>query len=120
MINFYRNSCVITIVLFLIITVAGSALAGNVASRADRVNIQLYGQINRALLFANDGEEGYLFHVDNDLSGTLIGIKANVKSSDALTIGAKLEVEIQSNASNNVNQNNPNEGTDFPIRQEKS
>jgi len=110
MINFSKNVLLIIITICFICSMAGNVLAGGVASLTDKVDVQLYGQINRALLYADDGNDSYLYHVDNDVSGTRFGMKAKAKASEGLTVGAKFEVEIQSNASNNVNQNTPNEG----------
>lgn len=82
---------------------SGSAVfAGEVASSDDKVSVSLYGQVNRAITTVSDGEETYRSHVDNDNSSTRFGFKAKAKGSDALTIGANLEWEYQSNASNSV------------------
>lgn len=73
-----------------------------VKSGNDDVSVTLYGQIDRGILYVDDGLESKAFHVDNDNSSSRIGIKAKAKASDNLTLGAKFEVELQSNASNKV------------------
>ena len=37
------------------------------------MSVQLYGQVSRALMFADDGTQSKWFHVDNEASGTRFG-----------------------------------------------
>lgn len=87
---------------FLAAPVAASAM--EVKSSNDKISVNLYGQINRAIMHADDGKESNTFHVDNDNSSTRIGIKAKAKPREDvdLTVGVKFEVEWQSNPSNKV------------------
>ena len=95
----------------------GLATAETKLSETDKASLSLYGQVDRAILYANDGDEDYLFHVDNDHSSTRIGLNAKSLGSEKLTVGANFEVEIQSNTSNNVSQGNTNEdGVTFAER----
>jgi predicted porin len=80
-----------------------SAVAADVKSDNDTVSVSLYGQVNRAIMVVDDGEDSEFFHVDNDNSSSRIGLKAKAKPSEDLTVGAKFEVEFQSNPSNEVN-----------------
>lgn len=68
----------------------------------DKIALKMYGQINRAVMYADDGDTGEWYHVDNDHSSTRLGLKVNPKMSDKFTVGANLEFEYQSNASNKV------------------
>lgn len=79
-----------------------SAVASEVKSGSDTVSVSLYGQVNRAIMVVDDGEESEFFHVDNDNSSSRIGLKVKAKPSEDLTVGAKFEVEFQSNPSNEV------------------
>jgi hypothetical protein len=79
-----------------------------VRSRNDKVSLQIYGQVNRAALYANDGDEDNWFFVDNDNSSTRIGLLGSTNAIDDFSIGTRFEVEFQSNASNEVSQEDKN------------
>jgi predicted porin len=80
--------------------------------KSDKVSVELYGQVNRAFLAADDGNSSDYYFVDNDNSSSRIGLLGEAKVNDDLTIGTRMEFEYQSNPSNVVNQNdkNPNDG----------
>jgi predicted porin len=82
--------------------VATGSQALEIKSGNDKVGVQVYGQLNRALMYADDGNESKLFHVDNDNSSTRVGLKGKVAANESLTIGTVFEVEWQANASNEV------------------
>lgn len=97
--------------------VCGDATAAMVVTKTDKVKVEVYGQINRAVLYANDGDEDDFYHVDNDNSSTRIGVKATAKPNNAFTVGAHLEYEYESNASNKVWQElSDTEDDDFADR----
>jgi hypothetical protein len=79
-----------------------------VKSRNDKVSLTIYGQVNRAALYANDGDEGNWFFVDNDNSSTRIGLLGSTNAIDDFIIGTRFEVEFQSNPSNEVSQEDKN------------
>ena len=79
-----------------------------VRSRNDKVSLQIYGQVNRAALYANDGDEDNWFFVDNDNSSTRIGLLGSTNAIDGFSIGTRFEVEFQSNPSNEVSQEDKN------------
>ncbi len=70
-----------------------------------KANVKLYGQVNKAVLYSDDGDEGNTYLVDNDNSSTRIGVTGSINASDNYEIGTMIEVEFQSNDSNLVNQN---------------
>lgn len=70
----------------------------------DKVMVTLYGQLNRALLFVDDGNDNELYNVDNDNSSTRFGLNGTAKAFEGITLGTKVEMEYQANASNKVNQ----------------
>ncbi len=80
----------------------GVATAAMVVNRTDKVQVEVYGQINRAVLYANDGDKDDFYHVDNDNSSTRIGVKATARPNDTFTVGAHMEYEYESNASDKV------------------
>ena len=85
-----------------------AAPAGVVSTQSDKVRVQMYGQVNRAFLAADDGDSSDYYFVDNDHSSSRAGLVAETDVNDDLTIGAKFEFEYQSNPSNEVNQDDKN------------
>lgn len=80
--------------------ILGSALA--VASgMAQAVEVDFYGQINQAAMFADNGTDSDTYIVDNTNSSTRVGVKAS-QAVGELTYGAHLEAQYQSNPSNSV------------------
>ncbi len=75
-----------------------------VKSGKDKVSLTLYGQVNRAMMFADDGEESEVYHVDNDNSSTRFGMKGSAKANDDLSAGFKFEMEYEGNSSDSVSQ----------------
>ncbi len=75
-----------------------------VTSAGDKVKVDVYGQVNRAVLYSDDGNRDEWYLVDNDNSSTRLGLNAKAGASDDLTAGGRVEVEFQSNDSNLVNQ----------------
>jgi predicted porin len=66
------------------------------------LQVQLYGQVNRALMFADDGVQSKTFFVDGEPSGTRFGIQGAAQVAPGLRAGARFEVEYQSNSSDSV------------------
>ena len=69
----------------------------NIQSGNSRVKVTIYGQVNRAIRFANTGSNTEITSVDNDGSSSRIGIRAVGKANPNLTIGALHELEWQEN-----------------------
>jgi len=78
--------------------------ATGVMSGNDKVNVQLYGHLNKALLYAKDGNEDNLYVVDNSNSSTRVGINGVARASDDLEAGTRIEVQFQTNPSSSVSQ----------------
>jgi len=79
-----------------------------VQSGNEKVKVQLYGQLNRGVLIADDGDSTKTYQVDNDNSSTRIGLLGSVKPDEGWGIGTKFEVEFESNSSSAVNQDEQN------------
>lgn len=75
-----------------------------VLSRDDKVKLSIEGQVNRALLYYNDGNKDDVRHVDNDASSTRLAFKGAAQATDDLKLGATIEVQFESNSSGDVNQ----------------
>jgi predicted porin len=64
--------------------------------------VQLYGQVSRTLMFADDGRQSKWFHVDNEASGTRFGITGTGPVFPGLRAGFRIEYDAQSNESQRV------------------
>ena len=80
------------------------AVSGFVAGQASAVSVELYGQVNKAMMFVDDGTSTDFTVVDNDVSSTRFGLKGTQALDNGLTASMLLEGEIQTNASNNATQ----------------
>ncbi|KAJ54581.1 hypothetical protein ACMU_17905 [Actibacterium mucosum KCTC 23349] len=69
----------------------------SIKSKTGKSEVVFYGQINRGILFADNGTEDEVFFVDNDNSSTRFGFEAK-HSAGALSFGAKLELQVESNS----------------------
>ena len=78
----------------------------NIQSGNSRVKVTLYGQVNRAIRFANTGANTEITSVDNDGSSSRLGIRAVGKVNANLTIGALHELEWQENPRSGANAGN--------------
>jgi hypothetical protein len=98
----YTASAITMTVGALLLGGAVSASALEVKSGNDKVDLKLYGHINRAVMSVDDGDDSKLFHVDNSHSESRAGLKAKVAATEELTIGGTVEVQWQSNPSHKV------------------
>lgn len=89
-----------------------------VTSSFERVNLSLYGHVNRALLYANNGDTSKWYSVDNINSQTRLGLRASVETMSGWNVGGRIEYGIVSNASSDVNQFNTANATssNFKLR----
>lgn len=78
---------------------------GAVKSLNPKATVTLYGHVDKAVLYSNDGDTGNLYLVDNDNSSTRLGVLAAIEPDDNYRIGSRIEMEYQTNPSNLVNQN---------------
>lgn len=70
------------------------------------VSLQVYGQVNRALLIWDDGfaRDGYV--VDNDTSSTRLGLIGQAVVKPGVTTGYRVEIEFKDAASDEVSNGN--------------
>jgi hypothetical protein len=82
----------------------GAALfvAGTTVYAQTAPTVQVYGQVSRALLFADDGTQSKWFHVDNEASGTRFGFTGTGQALPGLRYGFRIELDLQSNESQRV------------------
>jgi hypothetical protein len=80
--------------------------------------VQLYGQVSRALLNADDGINNKWFHVDNEASGTRFGITGTGTAMPGLRAGFRIEYDAQSNESQRVTFSPTGPLSNFPAHDE--
>ena len=100
-----RRLCkVSSVIIGLVLTAVGFASA-QVMPGEDQVLLELSGQLNRGVLITNDGNDTDVFNVDNDNSSSRFRLVAGYKNY-GITVGARIEVQVVSNSTSDVNQNN--------------
>ena len=94
----------------------GAALfvAGTTVYAQTAPTVQVYGQVSRALLFADDGVQSKWFHVDNEASGTRFGFTGTGQALPGLRYGFRIELDLQSNESQLVNFSPTGPVSNFP------
>jgi len=85
----------------LLLALAAGLIAGY--AQAQGIEVRLSGQINRALLNADDGAQNEWFNVDNGNSSTRFRFNAEGDVGPGLKAGILFEVEYPSNSSSAVN-----------------
>jgi len=75
-----------------------------VTSGNDKIKLALSGQINRAVVVANDGYNSTLYHVDNTASNSRIRFVGTAKASDDLSLGTRIEIAVSPDRSSAVSQ----------------
>jgi hypothetical protein len=83
--------------------------AAAVASGGNRIALSLSGQVNRALLYGDDGVDSKLRQVDNSNSSTRFRIVGEAKPLDDTVAGVNLELQLNANpsATTTLTQNLP-------------
>jgi predicted porin len=103
-------------------------LEATTARKGNRVvSLQVYGQVNKALLIWDDGVDSDAYIVDNDASSSRFGFVGKGQIKPGWTAGFKIEAEVDSAASNTVGQDdltaNGDDGqrkTDLNVRRVES
>lgn len=95
--------------------------AAPISSAADRIKVSLSGQVDRALLYGNDGKSNAIRNVDNIISSTRFRLVGEGRFDPETTLGTNIEMELRPNLSNQqtITQNLPQAaGNVFPtVRQ---
>ncbi len=65
-------------------------------------SLKMSGQVNRAMMWVDNGDETEVFHVDNDNSSTRIRWVGKASVTDKFSVGFVWEVQAESNSSSNV------------------
>src|SRR6478672_6877920 len=77
-----------------------------------KVSVQIYGKVNYATMFWNDGGEQNTYVVNNYNESTRTGIKGSAKIAGDWSAGYRLEWEYRDAASNRLNQFNDDNAFD--------
>jgi predicted porin len=72
-----------------------------------KVDLTVYGQVNEAVMFWDDGFEENAYIVTNDASRTRFGFKGDAKIADGWKAKFKIEVGIRTASSKRSNQDDP-------------
>lgn len=75
------------------------------------VTVKLSGQINRALMWADNGNNSELFHVDNDNSSTRFRLTGMEEFGKNLKVGVVWETQFESNTSSGVDIGQRSDGS---------
>lgn len=79
-----------------------SAADDSLSSGQPKVKLQIYGKINKAIMWADDNVSSRAMIVDNDVTGSRFGMIATAPVNEMVSFGAKMEYEFQSNGSNDM------------------
>lgn len=77
-----------------------------------KVELTVYGQVNEAVMFWDDGFESNAYQVTNDNSRTRFGFKGDAKVTDDLKAGFVLEIGVRGGNSKRFTQTSPTGGPD--------
>ncbi len=76
--------------------------APRVTSGNDKIKLAISGQVNRAVMYANNGDRSKVFHVDNDANSTRFKLLGEGRVNEEFGAGAQIVLQIESNSSSAV------------------
>src|SRR5210317_613067 len=101
------------------IALAIIAIALLAITPAQAVDFAISGQINRAAMYADDGDTAKWFFVDSDNSSTRFRFTGSNDFDYDLSVGIVWEVEMQSNPSNEMNMDLTGDTSDVTFNERK-
>ena len=81
-----------------------------------KVKLEIYGKVNEAVMFWDDGAEQNAYVVTNDASRSRFGFRGGAKISDDLSANFRIEIGVRSANSKRNNQFDPKGENGFDIR----
>lgn len=89
-----------------------------VRSDNNDVRLTLSGQVNRGVLYVDNGDSEEFFHVDNDNSSTRVRFIGEAPLNDEVKVGTQIEVQFESNstAAIRIDQDSPAGPNNFTER----
>ena len=106
----------------MVVLPAGRAKAGETNGPTDQMvrtlrgaDVRLWGQINRAALFADNATQSEWFHVDNDSSPSRLGVAGDYRPEGwgDVIVGGQIELGLKSDSSVDVRFGGPD--PDFKV-----
>lgn len=106
-------------------TLLAAGIIGVAASPTSALEVEVGGQVNRAVMYAKDGynadqlglgSDTEFYHVDNRNSPTRFNIGGTQRLVEGWTAGALIEVGVLANASNDVDPAQKNTGPELDER----
>lgn len=82
---------------------APASAADDTFKSGTKASLTMSGQVNRGVLFADDGTDSGIFHVDNDNSSTRIRWVGKGKVTENFSMGMTIEVQLESNSTADAN-----------------
>ena len=95
--------------LAICVALAGMASAPAFAQKVEMpdLDVNVYGQINMAIMHGDTGNGSQQYIVDNKYASSRVGTRITTDLDDlGMTVGAHVEFEYQHNDSNDVNEDN--------------
>lgn len=83
-----------------------------VTSGKEKVSLSISGQVNRMMLFGDDGNQARWFNADNDRSSTRVRFKGKAKMDEEWSAGTNIEVQFESNSTADVTIDQENAALD--------
>jgi hypothetical protein len=85
------------------------ARANDPAPSADipEQTLRIYGQLNRALMFWDDGRKSAAYAVDNDTSSSRLGIVGKQRFPNEVSAGFRVEIDTRLTSSSEVSRGDP-------------
>lgn len=89
-----------------------------ITSGNDNIELSISGQVNRGVLFVDNGPSEEFFHVDNDNSSTRVRFIGAGRLTEDVTVGTQIEVQFESNstAAIRIDQDSPAGPNNFTER----
>ncbi len=72
------------------------------APNANTIELKISGQVNRAVLWGDNGDVDEVFYTDNDNTGTRFRFVAKGRLNNDVTAGATIELQFESNSSTDI------------------
>ncbi|MGF1621752.1 MAG: porin [Rhodomicrobiaceae bacterium] len=92
-------------------------LEATTARKGNRVvSLQVYGQVNKALLLWDDGFDDDAYIVDNDFSMSRLGFRGSASMKEGWTAGYHIELGIRNDSSARVDQTTDDSSDQILIR----
>ena len=87
-----------------------------ITSGNNKIRLAVSGQINRAVVVANDGYNSTLYHVDNSVSSSRFRFVGTAQANQDLSIGTRIEIAVSPDRSSAVSQKDKTGGDLFDQR----